>query len=400
MNFLKGALSGMKQEPGKASGKGKDLNVIIILIDGARSDRLGRFESLDSVVNQGTLFPNMITYAPYTFATTHAFVTGMYGTENGMDSYYGVKKFKAAECKTLQLYLHEAGYYTVADLLSRFDFPEKGFDDYRVYDEQKDDLLKRHLALVKEISGLSSKGKKFYLFLHYASIHTEWVRNVAKKFDDFSPEYFDNRKKFAKLYNSYFSKAADYLKAVFGEIKANNLLDNSIVVVFSDHGASNAERVGEKLYGSYCYDYTIKAFVSFINKELFPAEKLEKQIRCIDVMPTLLDLLAIKPDTSFKPMQGKSLMPIIDGKEEEEKPAFSETAPLGGPWPSPSKPTVHAIRFNGWKLVFYAKPKKFDLFNLAEDPKEKNNLESKFPEKKKELLKLMLNYRPGLKELI
>lgn len=377
--------------------KGKGLNVIVIMVDGARSDRLGQFESFDSVVNQGTLFSSMITYAPYTFATTHAFVTGMYGTENGMDSYYGVKRFKAAECKTLQEYLQEAGYYTMCDLLSRFDFPENGFDDYRVYDEQKDDLLKRHLALVKEAAGLSQKGKRLYLFLHYASIHTEWVRNVAKKFDDFSPEYFGNREKYAALYTGYFSKAGDYLKAIFEEIKANNLLDNSIVVVFSDHGVSIADRVGEKVYGSYCYDYTVKSFVSFINKGIFPAKKIEKQIRCIDVMPTLLDLLAIKPDISFKPMQGKSVMPIIEG-EEEERPAFSETAPLGGPWPSPSKPSVHAIRFDNWKLIFAAKPKKFELYNLKQDPEEKNNIESENPEKKEELLKLLLYCRPELKE--
>ena len=380
------------------TGKAKDMNIIIILVDGARSDHLGKFKNFDNVVNQGSLFPNEITYAPYTFATTHAFVTGMYGTENGMDSYYGVKKFKADECKTLQEYLHDDGYHTVGDLLSPFDFPKKGFDDYRVFDEQKDDLLKRHTALVKEMSELSKDGKKFYLFLHYASIHTEWVRNVAKKFDDFSEEYFGNKEKFVKLYNSYFSIAADYLKTMFEELKASNLLDNSVVIVFSDHGASNADRIGEKAYGSFCYDYTIKAFVSFINKELFPAEKIDKQIRCIDVMPTLLDLLEIKPDKSFKPMQGKSLLPTIGGKKQEEWPAFSETAPLGGPNPSPSKPNFHSIRFNGWKLIFAAAPKKFELYNLKEDPEEKNNLESTNPKKKKELLKLLLEFKPELEQ--
>ncbi len=389
--------SGKKSE---MTGKAKDLNIVIILVDGARSDHLEKFKNFDYVVDQGTLFPNEITYAPYTFATTHAFVTGMYGTENGMDSYYGVKNFKADECKTLQEYLQDAGYHTVGDLLSHFDFPKKGFDDYRVFDEQKDDLLKRHIALVKEMSKISKNGKKFYLFLHYASIHTEWVRNVAKKFDDFSEEYFGNKEKFVKLYNKYFSTAADYLKTVFDELKASNLLDNTLVIVFSDHGASNADRVGEKVYGSYCYDYTIKTFVSFIKKDLFPAKKIEKQVRCIDVMPTILDLLEIIPDKKFKPMQGKSLLPTIEGMEKDEWPAFSETAPLGGPFPSPLKPNVHAVRFKGWKLVFNAEPKTFELYDLKNDPKEMENLDSKNPKKKKELLKILFEFKPDLQKQI
>ena len=62
-------------------------NVIMIVIDGARIDRLNQSEEFTNVISRGTLFSKMITYAPYTLASMTATFSGMYGTRNGVDAY-------------------------------------------------------------------------------------------------------------------------------------------------------------------------------------------------------------------------------------------------------------------------------------------------------------------------
>ena len=52
------------------------------------------------------------------------------------------------------------------------------------------------------------------------------------------------------------------------------------------------EKFGEKMYGSFVYDYTIKTFFHFLNPML-PDCKIDSQVRCIDIMPTILDILNI-----------------------------------------------------------------------------------------------------------
>ncbi len=379
----------------KAGGKMFDLfrkkkkkNVIILLIDGARVDRLEKFTGFRSVLEKGSLFSNMVTYAPYTIASVHAVMSGMYGSKNGVDSYYSYFDFKKNKCKTLTEYLHENGYYTKADAINKLVLQKDGFDELLIHDEHKDNLLERHKKMLAEMKEIEKKGKNFFLYLHYSNIHTAIVDNVIKKFDDFSSEYFNNREKYIKEYDTYFAKAENYLQGILGEITKLGFLESSIVVIFSDHGIGTGERIGEKVYGSFCYDYTIKTFASFIG-EGFPKKEFTAQTRTIDIMPTLLDVLGIKEDKKYNKMQGKSLLPIINGKERESRAAFSETGGLGGPWPSPKKPNVHSLRFNGWKLIVNDNPGTKELYNLEEDPGEENNLIKKEKEKANKLRSLM-----------
>ena len=46
--------------------------------------------------------------------------------------------------------------------------------------------------------------------------------------------------------------------------------ENSIILVISDHGISIGEKFGERAYGAFCYDYTIKTFAYYLSKEFIP----------------------------------------------------------------------------------------------------------------------------------
>ena len=68
----------------------KKYNVILILIDGARIDRLSHAPIFQKLIDQGTFFSQMISHAPYTLASMNSIFTGMYGGKNGIDAYYKI----------------------------------------------------------------------------------------------------------------------------------------------------------------------------------------------------------------------------------------------------------------------------------------------------------------------
>lgn len=348
------------------------LNVIMILVDGVRLERAQRFQNFQKFFQQGTLFTNMFTYAPYTIASVYSIFTGTYGSKNGVDNYYGSLNYKKDQFKTLAEYFKEAGYFTYGESLNEVCVPGYGFDKFIIQTEEYQCKIE-HPKILREVKAISQRDKNFFLFLHYRHVHDSLVKNVIKKYDDYSEEYFKQKEQNLANYDSYIQEADDYLGIIDQELEQLSLKENSLIVLFSDHGASVGEKVGERVYGSYCYDYTLHMLALLIQAKLFPGQEIKALTRGIDLLPTILSVFGITPN-SKQPIKGRSLMPIIDGKETISRSAFSETAGLGGPHPSPKKPNVQSIRTNEWKLVHHLTPNTKELYHLTADPQETNNL--------------------------
>ena len=346
-------------------------NVIVILIDGGRLDwakKSNFFQSLDSV-----FFSQTITYAPYTTSAMHAFISGTFGNRNGANSYWNIYEFKKNKFKTLSSYLQENDYKTYSDCHSELILPKIGFDNFAVYDEKNTDLLSRHSRLLNDMKKIQNNGKNFFLYLHYSPIHTGIMEEVLKVYDNFSKEFFDNPQVAKDRYHRLFDDAEYYLQNMLDEIKKLQLLDNSIILISADHGVSIGEKFGEKAYGAFCYDYTIRTFAYLLANEL-PKLEIKQQIRHVDFLPTILDFLNIPIDTSYETIDGQSLLPLIKGESVEEKIAFTETGnPLKSNKP-PKLPNTKSIRTSQWKLIINEYNDTKELYNLIEDPDEKTNL--------------------------
>ena len=348
-------------------------NLIVILIDGGRLDRALKSEVFTDISSKSVFFSQTITYAPHTIAAMHAVFSGSYGTRTGTNSYWSTFKFKKQKFKTLTEYLHDENYYTCADVINELVIPKQGFDDFFIHDELKDDLSLQHKDLLKTMKVHNDDGQNFFLYLHYSNIHTGIMNDVLKVYNNFSKEFFDNKEQNEKRYDKLFANAEKYLKSIMDEIKKLKLEDDSLILIMSDHGISVGEKFGERAYGTFCYDYTLRTFTYFLSEE-FTSREIIQQIRTIDFMPTILDFLKIPFDNNYEKADGTSLMPLIRGSSIPEQIAYSETGnPLDKKEP-PKEPNTKSVRTSKWKLILNQYDDSRELYNLELDPNEEKNL--------------------------
>jgi len=355
-------------------------NLIILMIDGGRLDRAKKSSVFNGIKEKSTFFSQSITYGPHTIAAMHAVFSGSYGNRTGTNSYWSTYDFKENKFKTISEYLHELEYYTCADTVSKLTIPKQGLDELNIHDEVNDDLILRHKDFLRKMKEKNKEGKPFFLYLQYSNIHTGIIEQVLKKYDNFSKEFFNNKKENENRYDQLFSNAGNYVTHILNEVNELNLNDESIILIMSDHGISIGEKIGERAYGAFCYDYTLRTFAYFIGNN-FPIKQIDQQVRTIDFMPTILEVLNIPLNEKFEKLDGVSLVPLIQGEEISEKMAFSETGNPQKEKSPPKKPNVKSIRTSKWKLIWNQYNDTKEFYDLENDPEEEENLSGKGLEK-------------------
>ena len=362
------------------------------MIDGGRVDRAQNSDIFKKLKSKSISFSNSITYGPHTIAAMHAVFSGSYGSRTGTNSYWSTFKFKKDKFKTLTEYLKTKNYDTYADVINHLVIPKQCFDDYVVHDELNDNLVERQKNLLDEMNNKKINNKNFFLYLHYSNIHTGIMNEVLKVYDNFSTEFFGNKLKNEKRYDKLFSNAEKYLTKIMETIHELEFDKNSIILIMSDHGISVGEKLGERAYGAFCYDYTLKTFGYFLIPKFTPLE-IPQQIRTIDYMPTILDYLQISLDSNYEKIDGESLLPLFNGEKISEKLAYSETGNALNEKSPPKKTNTHSIRTSAWKLIYNSHNETKELYNLKEDPKELRNLSGTCLEIEEELWKELIKIK-------
>ena len=173
------------------------------------------------------------------------------------------------------------------------------------------------------------------------------------------------------------------IQSIFTQLEDMGILDNTIVVINSDHG--------ETLYEHECwydhhgmYDNVLHVPLIIRYPKKVPAGLCVKGYnQQKDLMPTLLELAGIRSRLKF---DGQSLMKLVNGKKESFESEFYITECT---WMR-----KHGWRTPQWKLMvalepdFHFKPP-IELYNLVEDPQENDNVAGKNPEMVTALTKRM-----------
>lgn len=369
-------------------------NVILISLDTLRADHLGCYgyeratsPSLDAFAAGGIRFSTAASQSPWTRPSHRALLTGVYPlSRSGL----------AAE--PLAAVLWRAGYRTLAltgggQLDGRFGF-SRGFEAFRI-----EDWLRNPQGVVDWLA--SQEGRRRFLFLHTYEIHDPYEHQRFA--DDLPPGRIapgfgkrdwqglrgqlsdEERRYIVALYDSGIAYTDEKLGELFAALDRSGLLDRSIVVVTSDHGEQFWEH-GSWGHGQTVYDHQLlvplllhlPAALRAQLSDRKPASAslvgrvIAQQVSLVDLYPTLLDLLGVPLERAT---HGRSLRPLLEGRQLEERPAFAENTNI-------ERFERKSLRTRAYKLV-HSYPKKkagpkaaerIELYDLRADAGELRDL--------------------------
>lgn len=350
-------------------------NIVLVLLDGARVDRITAFQEFDELQKEGVLLNNVTAAIPYTMGAINVIMSGLYGKENGVDAYNKILGLKDS-VKILPEILRENGYFTSCQIIRTKVIANRGFDIYLTLDEFEDDGSVNHPILLKKSFELA-KGKPVFSFIQFGGIHTMTTLEVLNKFSWDDKKFYEQKNVNQKKYDNAIKNALNYAQQIKKTVNELGKSNDTILIFFSDHGTGLGERFGERSYGVYCYEETIRTFYLFIGKRI-QKNKIFKNLRAsIDIMPTILELCDIKIDNrllgqSFAPVLYKNIEKLSDSSS-----TFCETGAKDGPFPSTKEPNVFCIKTLQYKMTYFQTPNQWKLYDLLNDPYETNDLSGK-----------------------
>lgn len=173
------------------------------------------------------------------------------------------------------------------------------------------------------------------------------------------------RRKYMQAYHACVSFIDTQIKVVLDSLKESGEWENTIVIFTSDHGY----HLGDHFLWGKVTLFDIGAKVPFIVHApglTKPGTRSEAMVELIDIYPTLAQLTGLTPP---RHLQGASLRPLLDHPERLGKKKYAYSIVTRG------KEMGYALRNQRWR---YGKwPDGEELYNLTNDPEEKNNLVKK-----------------------
>ena len=364
---------GLPAGRGGPSGPGPKANVLLITVDTLRADHLGCYgysgiqtPRIDGLARAGIQFNQAYTPVPITLPSHTTIMTGQYPIQTGVRDN---GTFRVSEkSSTLAEIFHQQGYRTAAFvsayvLDSRYGL-NQGFDYYDDTLNPKGQVMfldsERSAEQVTQ-SALSwigqNAGSSFFTWIHYYDPHASYHPPSP-----FAEQYADHP------YDGEIAYTDHWIGVLLDRLKSLGVLDNTLVVLTADHGEGLGEH-NEKTHAIFIYDATLHVpLILCYPKKLTKAKRIEEFVRTLDIMPTILSIVGIPTPPSCA---GVDLTEIIQGKKDTlGLILYCATLypQINHGW-SP----LEGIRTRDWK---YIRAPKSELYHLAQDPSELNNLEN------------------------
>ena len=409
----------------------KKPNFLLILVDDLGWGDLSSYgaqdlqtPNIDNLIAEGARFTNFYANCPVCSPTRAALLSGRYQDLVGVPGVIRTHQknswgYLDPDAKLMPELLQQHGYQTA--LVGKWHLGlgspntpnERGFDFFHGFlGDMMDDYF-THLRhgnnyMRKNNQEINPKGhatdlfsqwaidyvqnydgqKPFFLYLAYNAPHTpiqppeEWLDRVKQR----EPTIDEKRAKLVALIEHM-----DFgIGRVLQTLKEAGLENDTVVLFTSDNGgqlnvgATNGPH--RKGKGSlYEGGIAVPMCIKWPGK-ITPGSTSDRIGLTMDVMPTFFAAANIPIQHKI---EGESFLPTVLG--EEQPPSSRDLfwgRREGRECPTCNFPvagTIYAMRRGDWKLLQPHPETPFELYNLADDPLEENNLAESEPEKFKEL---------------
>jgi len=389
-------------------------DIVLITIDALRADHLGCYgysrptsPFIDSLCGEGAVFLNCSSPVSWTRPAMASLMTGLYPRRHGV---YTTDLIDRAGTRwpikidpkfvTLAEILKENGYKTIGITSNPqagiWSGTQQGFDVFIDFKEGLVDAAKVHQAALKIKDELDTDQPIFF-WVHYLDPHAPytpqepWIDRYESDrslIDDplLSQNAFEedfaqaaglvkDRPEYVRvlnaLYDSEINYVDDYVRRLIEEVLPPG---RKLLILTSDHGEEFRDH-GRLVHGQTLFQESVHIPLIISDPEgKWKGKKISVPASLNDVYATVIDYLGISGPYQ---LDGHSLLPLLEGEvPDEERVLFAELE-------EEESPHLDSVKAGGFKLVRDIKDgrqQNLYLFDLENDPKERENLLDSRPE--------------------
>ncbi len=409
-------------EPGRRPPDAPLPNIVFVLVDALRADRLGAYggvhqltPAIDAFAAEGLLFEQAIAQAPWTQPSVASIFSAVYPGVHQVRDYQlawdatfteapSVAVF-SEQLTTLAEALHQGGYQTAAFSANPFVAAEFGFGQgFDHFDSSFASFTKEstsgHTINEAVFRWLPRRdpARPLFLYLHYMDVHGpyEGDRDCLNRLLD-EVERLPNKRELTPLeiarldhlrrlpaladparheplsrYREYWVaryeagvRAADrHFEELRRGLAERGLWDNACVIFASDHGEALCEHGfwdhGLSVHHNQLHVPLILRWPGVVQAGV----RVPRIVELFNLMPTLLDQLRLPP---VEGVQGVSMLPLLQGQPFTRRPdAFAEAVKFGT--------EQKALYQDGYKLLYVeSDPPRASLYRVPGDPQEQQS---------------------------
>jgi arylsulfatase A-like enzyme len=231
----------------------------------------------------------------------------------------------------------------------------------------------------------------FFLYVPFTAVHTPF--DEPQKWLDAAAHIPPDRRQYAAC----TQHMDDAIGQIIDALRRRDLLDNTLMVFFSDNGGTNGDdssrypdtKAKSKVQGlntplrgwkAQVYEGGIRVPACVYWKNHLSPRKVTAPLHVVDWMPTLCGIAGCKIEKDLK-WDGRNIWPVLTGEVDRPTPRILYCQGV--------RRRSTALREGNWKLIVHRSSGKTrtELFDLAADPFEKTDLSKKHPERVDALLK-------------
>lgn len=423
----------------------KKMNIVLLTIDTLRADMLGCYgnkssntPNIDHLATNGIRFEQAVTGGSWTQAAFPVLLTSSYASMYG-GCLAPLAPERPSPIEVLASFGYTTAGFTTNPLLGRPYEYHRGFNHFVELVPTETDpplrkikggehllrqpLTHRLLSLFKrparparlyasaqelttQVSGwLSEVESPFFLWLHYMDIHWPYhlgenlkhPGEIAQAWKDMAHLHGVNwkgaqitpaqRDRYKCLYEQALKYLDDQIGVLIRHLKELGHLDNTAIVLVSDHGEEFLERGRWGHLETNLHDEIIRVPLIVHLPELTGAQVVQRQVSTLDIMPTILELCECPSPSG---LLGTSLTPLWSQRDDEYNVEISISEMWREHW------HIIAVRTRSHKYIWDSrKPDQSKLYDLEIDPGEKRDVHDRYPEQVKRFQSIVnqhLNY--------